>query len=167
VSSTLLTAPTAVAPIALEPTLDLDGPPRIVGLPADWPDTGDEGPGFCLFDCGHGPQLDPPKPAVDVQPNPNGPLRLRGGDLRLPVKTRHVAPVYPALAVAAHVQGTVVLDCVIDEAGRVSSVSVLRGHALLDAAAVEAVQQWRYRPTLLNGVRVSVLLTVTVDFRLR
>ena len=48
-----------------------------------------------------------------------------------------------------------------------ASVTVLRSQPLLEAAAVVAVRQWRYRPTLLNGVRVSVLLTVTVDFRLR
>jgi protein TonB len=46
-------------------------------------------------------------------------------------------------------------------------VTVLRSHPLLEPAAVAAVRQWRYRPTLLNGTPVSVLLTVTVDFRLR
>jgi protein TonB len=80
---------------------------------------------------------------------------------------RHVAPVYPPLAVAARVQGSVRLECVIGEDGRVSEVAVVQGHPLLDAAAVEAVRQWRYRPTLLNGVRVSLVLTVVVDFRLR
>jgi protein TonB len=90
----------------------------------------------------------------------------RGGDLREPRKLRHVAPIYPELAVEARVQGTVVIDCVIGEDGRVSAVTVLRGHPLLDPAAEEAVRQWRYTATLLNGVPVSVLLTVTVAFRL-
>jgi protein TonB len=90
-----------------------------------------------------------------------------GGAVREPRKVRHVAPVYPPLAVAARVQGSVRLECVIGEDGRVSDVVVVQGHPLLEAAAVEAVRQWRYRPTLLNGVRVSVVLTVVVDFRLR
>jgi protein TonB len=78
-----------------------------------------------------------------------------------------VAPVYPPLAVAARVEGNVILECVIGEDGRVSGIAVVRGHPLLDAAAVEAVRQWRYAPSLLNGVHVSVVLSVTVAFRLR
>jgi protein TonB len=86
---------------------------------------------------------------------------------REPRKVRHVAPVYPPLALAARVQGRVRLECVIGEDGRVSEIVVVEGHPLLDAAAIEAVRQWRYRPTLLNGVPVSVALAVVVDFRLR
>jgi protein TonB len=89
-----------------------------------------------------------------------------GGDVREPRKVRHVAPVYPPLAVAARVQGRVTLECVIAEDGRVTEVSLLRGHPLLDAAAAEAVRHWRYTPTLLNGVPVSVVLRVVVEFRL-
>jgi TonB family protein len=67
---------------------------------------------------------------------------------------------------AARVQGRVTLECVIAEDGRVTEVSLLRGHPLLDAAAAEAVRHWRYTPTLLNGVAVSVVLRVVVEFRL-
>jgi periplasmic protein TonB len=96
---------------------------------------------------------------------PQSPVRA-GGDLEPPTKLRQVAPIYPELARQARVQGVVVLDCVIDPSGRVADVKVLRGHSLLAPAAVDAVRQWLYTPTRLNGVPVAVLLTVTVRFTL-
>jgi protein TonB len=60
----------------------------------------------------------------------------------------------------------VVLDAVIDATGRVTGVQVTRSIPLLDQAAIEAVRQWRFTPTLLNGEPVSILLTVTVRFTL-
>jgi periplasmic protein TonB len=90
-----------------------------------------------------------------------------GGHVSAPAKLRHVDPVYPELAKRAGVQGKVEIECVIDRDGRVASTRVVRGVPLLDAAALAAVEQWRYRPTLLNGVAVPVLMTVTVHFRLR
>ncbi len=159
--------PTLVPSLPNLPTLDPGSGPVIEGFEG----LGD-GPrgGFCLADCGTGPS-EGPETAGSVLPalEPvvhRAPLRP-GGDIRPPQKLVHVAPIYPPLAVAARLEGRVVLDCVIDEDGRVASVTVLRAQPLLEAAAVEAVRQWRYRPTLLNGVRVGVLLTVTVDFRLR
>ena len=96
---------------------------------------------------------------------PQGPVRP-GGDLQPPTKVRQVAPAYPELARHARVQGVVVLECVIDPSGRVADVKVLRGHPLLESAAADAVRQWLYTPTRLNGVPVAVLLTVTVRFTL-
>ena len=75
-------------------------------------------------------------------------------------------PHYPPHAQAARVEGTVVLDAVIDPTGRVTDVRVTHSVNLLDQAAVEAVRQWRFTPTLLNGETVSILLTVTVRFTL-
>jgi protein TonB len=60
----------------------------------------------------------------------------------------------------------VVLGCVISREGKVTKVRVLRGHPLLDDAAIEAVRQWEYAPTVIDGEPVPVLLTVTVDFRI-
>jgi protein TonB len=100
----------------------------------------------------------PPPPAVQ-------PVRV-GGGVREPRKVRSVAPVYPDLAVKARVQGRVILECQIDVRGRVVEVNVLRGNPLLLDAAVEAVRQWVYTPTLLNGVPVPVLMAVTVTFQL-
>jgi protein TonB len=89
-----------------------------------------------------------------------------GGQIKEPKKLRHVAPVYPAIARQARVQGVVVLECTISPQGRVTDVRVVRGIPLLDAAAIEAVKQWVYTPTLLNGVPVPVIMTVTVNFRI-
>ena len=76
-----------------------------------------------------------------------------------------MAPVYPADAPGMH--GTVILDVTINQQGHVSEIRVVRGTPLLVEAAVEAVRQWEYEPTLLNGVAVPVIMTVTVNFRLR
>jgi len=77
-----------------------------------------------------------------------------------------VAPTYPPIAQAARVSGTVILDALIAEDGSVRDVKVMRSVTLLDAAAIEAVRQWRFTPTLLNGVPVQVIMTVTVTFNL-
>jgi len=77
-----------------------------------------------------------------------------------------VSPRYPPTAQAARVEGMVVLDAVIDATGRVNDVRVTRSIPLLDQAAIDAVRQWRFTPTLLNGEPVSILLTVTVRFTL-
>ncbi len=98
-------------------------------------------------------------------PPPVKPLRA-GTDVREPRKVKSPAPVYPDLAVKARVQGAVVLECKIDERGRVVDVAVVEGSPLLTEAAVAAVRQWVYTPTLLNGVPTPVLMAVTVTFRL-
>ena len=92
-------------------------------------------------------------------------MRLHSG-MQPPRKVVHVPPRYPPTAQAARVEGVVVLDAVIDPAGRVTDVRVTRSIPLLDQAAVDAVRQWRFTPTLLNGEPVSILLTVTVRFTL-
>ena len=79
---------------------------------------------------------------------------------------RGVDPVYPPEARAARVQGVVILDVTLGPTGEVSDVEVLRSVAATGRGAVAAVEQWRYEPTLVNGVPVSVLLTVTVNFGL-
>jgi protein TonB len=101
------------------------------------------------------PDAPPPTQAVRV-----------GGQIKEPKKLKDVKPVYPDIAKQARVQGVVILECTISPQGKVSEVKVLRGIPLLDAAAIEAVKQWVYTPTLLNGVPVPVIMTVTVNFRL-
>jgi protein TonB len=64
------------------------------------------------------------------------------------------------------VQGLVIIEAVIDAGGNVVETRVLRGNPMLDAAAIEAVSQWRYSPPTLNGSPVSVVMTVTVNFTL-
>jgi len=89
-----------------------------------------------------------------------------GGQIEESRKLRHVDPVYPEIAILARVRGIVILECTISPQGKVRNVKVLRGIPLLDQAAMEAVQQWVYTPTLLNGVPVLVIMTVTVNFSL-
>jgi TonB family protein len=93
------------------------------------------------------------------------PVRV-GGNIKPPTKTKHVAPMYPPIAQSSRVQGVVILETTIGPRGRVSDVRVLRSIPLLDQAAVDAVKQWEYTPTLLNGVGVPVIMTVTVNFAL-
>jgi TonB family protein len=87
-----------------------------------------------------------------------------GGEIRQPRKLKHVNAEYPSGARNAGVKGVVILNLTIDEQGRVADARVVRSIPLLDAAAVAAVKQWVYAPTLLDGVPIPVLLTVTVNF---
>jgi periplasmic protein TonB len=110
---------------------------------------------------GTGLQVEPPPPP----PVSRAPIRLHAG-MQAPRKIVNVPPRYPTHAQLAHIEGVVVLDAVIDPTGRVTDVRVTRSIQLLDQAAIDAVRQWRFTPTLLNGEPVSVLLTVTVRFTL-
>jgi protein TonB len=109
--------------------------------------------------------ITPPPPPPPVEPPPATLVRV-GGAVREPRKISGAPPVYPAIAQAAKVEGKVILEAVINERGVVERVKVLRSVPLLDAAAVDAVQKWRYTPTLLNGSPVSVLMTITLHFTL-
>jgi TonB family protein len=91
------------------------------------------------------------------------PVRV-GGNVRPPTKTKHVDPEYPPIAKSARVQGVVIMEVVIDEQGRVAEARILRSIPLLDQAALDAVRQWEFTPTLLNGSPVPIVLTTTVQF---
>jgi TonB family protein len=95
-----------------------------------------------------------------------GPIRV-GGNAQESKLIRKVEPVYPEEALQARVQGKVVLRIAVNEEGSVTQAEVLQGHPLLNESALAAVRQWRYSPTLLNGVPVPVLATVTVIFNLK
>ena len=104
--------------------------------------------------------------ALPPAPPPAAPVRLHSG-MKPPLKVFDVAPAYPSIARSARVQGVVILEAVLDAQGRVESVRVLRSIPLLDQAAADAVQQWRFTPALLNGEAVPVAMTVTVNFTLQ
>jgi protein TonB len=108
------------------------------------------------------PALPPPPPPVIVRT----PTRLGGVVLESKVVHR-VQPEYPPLARTARVSGVVILDVTVNDEGEVSEIRVLSGHPLLQQAALDAVRQWKYSPTLLNGEPVPVQGTVTVIFNLR
>jgi protein TonB len=110
----------------------------------------------------------PPPPARhDPKPaeRPKDPVRV-GGNVMMAKLTHQVTPVYPPLARQARVEGTVQLQAIISRDGRIQDLRVTSGHPLLIQAAVDAVRQWVYQPTTLNGSPVEVLTTIDVYFTL-
>ncbi len=116
------------------------------------------------------PPPPPPPPPGSTDPaslvDGMSPVRV-GGSIKQPTKLVNMSPVYPEEAKAAAVQGVVIIEAIIDPGGLVSSAKVLRSIPLLDEAAVTAVKQWQFTPTLLNGAAVPVIMTVTVNFTLQ
>ena len=100
---------------------------------------------------------EPPKPMAPVRP---------GGKVKPPDRIVYVRPDYPPIAISARVSGTVIIEAIIGTDGEVRDAKVIRSIPLLDDAALKAVRQWRYTPTLLNGVPVAVIMTVSVTFTL-
>ncbi len=99
---------------------------------------------------------------------PSAPERkpFRVSDVQRPRKIVDVAPVYPTIAINVRKEGVVILEAIIDTRGYVTDVHVVRSIPLLDEAAIDAVRQWRYTPTMINGEPVPVIITVTVNFTL-
>jgi protein TonB len=128
------------------PTTAGDGPPGWPGVPGG---------------TGSRPDVVPEPPA----PRPHAAPRLRVSEgVQEALLVRRVLPVYPELAKRMHLEGTVVLRAVIGRDGMVRSVEVVTGHPMLAKAAREAVLEWRYQPTLLNGEPVEVETAITVHF---
>jgi protein TonB len=92
-----------------------------------------------------------------------GALRV-GGNIKTPTKIKDVRPVYPPIAQTANVTGVVIIEVRIGTDGSVEEAHVLRSIPLLDQAALDAVKQWQFAPTLLNGAPVPIMMTVTVNF---
>lgn len=90
-----------------------------------------------------------------------------GGSIQPPRKVTDVRAVYPQEAQDANVQGVVIVEAVIGTDGRVTKARVLRSIPMLDQAALDAVQQWEFTPTVLNGILVPVVMTVTVNFTMK
>jgi TonB family protein len=103
-------------------------------------------------------------PSVIAVP-PGDALRV-GGAVATPKKIVNVPPAYPQAAMDAKVQGAVVLQVTLDPGGVPTDVEVVESIPALDAAAIEAVRQWRYEPTLMNGEPVPVAMLVTLTFSL-
>jgi protein TonB len=150
ISPTAFTAPVEV-PTEIRPEAGLD-----MGLEGGFPGGVEGGvPGGVV---GGLPDA-PPVPALKA-------VRV-GGSIKEPKKVRHVVPLYPDVALKARLEGLVIIEATLDERGRVTDARVLRGVPLLDEAALEAVRQWVYSPTLLDGVPTPVVMTVTVSFRVK
>jgi TonB family protein len=110
-------------------------------------------------------RIAPIPPQVGAVQGLNAPVRV-GGDVKEPKKIKDVKPIYPDIALANRVQGIVILEVIITYDGTVREARVLRPVELLSEAAVEAVRQWQFTPTLLNNQSVEVVMTVTVNFTL-
>jgi protein TonB len=106
-----------------------------------------------------GSNLGGPPPSPPTVTRALRPSHMMEGNL-----IRRVQPEYPSLARQARIQGQVVLQAVISKQGAIENLRVLSGHPMLVRAAIEAVQQWRYRPYVLNGEPVEVETRVTVNF---
>lgn len=159
------------APVLIDPGPPVvsDPPPLDVGSETTKAPIGDSP--ICLSGCAPGGSWTDDIPGT---PGPGGtdggdgpgPPRRVGGDIQEPRRIRGGPPVYPELARRAGVQGRVVLECTIDTSGRVTDLRVVSGHPLLNEAALDAVRQWVYTPSRLNGQPVRVIMTVTVRFTL-
>lgn len=145
-----ITAPHAITPEAVPPGVSLTdiGLPPGEGLPD----------GIGLLPGDKPLAITPPDP-----PRPAAPVRV--ADLPVsPRKTVDVRPAYPEIARIARVEGTIIMEAVLDTSGRVTQLRVIKSVPMLDQAALEAVRQWRYTPSLYGGHPVSVLMTITVRF---
>jgi periplasmic protein TonB len=107
---------------------------------------------------------EPPPPKLPIRRTP---IRVSAPILQSKLVHR-VDPVYPPLAIRTHTSGEVILEATIDEEGNVMQpVRVLKGHPLLVDAAVQAVSQWKYSPTIQGGEPMQIMATVTVIFTLK
>ena len=116
--------------------------------------------------------LDPAQSLVNGRPAPltsrsagAGAVRV-GGTIKPPTKVKDVRPAYPPDAQRSRIAGTVIIEATIDPNGRVSTAEVVASIPALDQAALDAVSQWEFTPTLLDGKAVPVIMTVTVNFTL-
>lgn len=120
--------------------------------------------GTTTFEGSHGP---PPPPPPPPSQNPQQPQKIRvGANVQASNLIRSAPPVYPPLAVQARVQGTVRFTVTIGRDGNIDNLQLVSGHPLLVNSAQEAVKQYQYKPTLLNGQPVEVVTQVDVNFTL-
>jgi len=153
-----------LAPTEAPPTIEPEGPERPTGPPVDIPTSRDGVSG--VLDGIPGPGAAVLMPVPPPAPPRQGPVRVA----QLPVAPRKIAdarPIYPEIARAARREGTVVLEAVLDTAGRVTQLRVIQSVPFLDQAALDAVRQWRYTPSVYGGQPVSVLMTITIRFTLQ
>ena len=108
----------------------------------------------------------PPPPKVEA-PKPVQPSRIRvGGQVQAANLIRQPKPAYPPLARSARIQGVVKVTAVIGKDGSIQNLQLVSGHPLLVQSAQDAVRQWLYKPTLLNGEAVEVITQIDVNFTL-
>jgi protein TonB len=141
---------------------------------ASGPVTMDQPPGIQIASDGVGPgpvifgkQVNIAPPATKATPPPaaTGPLHVSGG-VQMAKLVKQVIPVYPQLAKNARISGVVHLVGIIAKDGSIRNLQLIGGHPLLARAALDAVAQWIYKPTLLSGEPVEVICPIDVTFTL-
>lgn len=159
--------PDRVAAVIDEPA-ETGGSPGDGGVVGGLPVTGDPSPLLSGIIQAANTKAPPANPAPGpVRREPEGPRRVVStSQLEQGMLIDRVQPVYPPLAIHMRIQGTVVLRTIVGTDGRIKELAVVTGHPILVQAAVNAVRQWRYRPTVLNGEAVEVVAPVEVHFRL-
>lgn len=144
------------------------GEPQAIDLPSGMPQ-GDGSPitmnqiGIQIGQPVLRPYHEPTKATSDTPPS--APIRVSQG-VQMAKLLKQVMPVYPPMAKIAHISGTVRLLGIIGKDGTIRNLQVIGGHPWLARAAVDAVSQWVYRPTLLNGEAVEVICPIDVNFTL-
>jgi protein TonB len=130
-------------------------------VPSDGP--GSDQPRGVPWGVEHGIGVDGPPVTTTVEPDIPLPV---GGEVKAPVVIRRVTPLYPRTALTIRLNGSVIVECIIDKNGRVRDARVLRSSSpLFDQAAVDAVQQWQFAPGSLHGKAVDTIFDLTVTFR--
>jgi periplasmic protein TonB len=161
--------PKALAePVANPAAAPVEEPKAIAEEPPFDPGVENQTPAESIVGAGtlEGTDVVAPPPIVAEPPAPTPTVNV-GGNIRQPERMTYVSPTYPLLALTARVQGLVIIQATIDTTGRVQDARVMRTDSpLLNGAALTAVRQWVYTPTLLNGIPVNVIMTVTVQFRM-
>jgi len=151
-----------MAPGRIPRTIPRGGDPEPIGPVGD--------PGLANLPIGSGPGLPIPftgegSRPVELPPPPKAVVReFKTSKMLQGSLIRRVEPVYPPLAKAARIQGSVLLAAVISREGTIENLRTMSGHPMLVPAAISAVSQWRYRPYILNGEAIEVETQITVNF---
>jgi protein TonB len=171
-ATTIFDSPAFTAPIDIPQQIATVDAPSHLDLRYLPPGSGSRGVPFPMTSLSNGtneiavPTAPPPAPPPPVPAAKATPYR-RGGIVQAANLIYQVNPVYPVIAKITHTQGVVILEAQINKDGSIDSLRVLSGSPLLAQAALDAVKQWKYRPTLLNGEPTDVITTITVTFTLQ
>jgi protein TonB len=121
----------------------------------------------CVWCVNSGGKSNGPRPPQPPADNSSNPRIVHVTQLDPGMLIRRVEPVYPPLARQLHREGRVELRAIIATDGTIQSLQVVSGAVLFELSALEAVQQWRYRPTILNGRAVEIETYITVIYALQ
>jgi protein TonB len=163
----MMRAPTVIPKTVQQVKDEPEPPPSAVGVVGGVPGGVPGGSAMGALGGVIGGVLSAAAPPPPPPPKPQTPKRIRvGGQVESARLIFQPKPEYPPLAKMARIQGTVRLDAIISKDGTIQDLKVLSGHPLLVRAALDAVQRWRYQPTMLNGDAVEVATEIDVNFTL-